>query len=285
MTTALEATDKDFEQMIYCRFPGWPDSSERWRSASAGRDYGVSMNNTSIAGVRIPDSNQKFATHSQYKSKIKTFVSFLWCIAVLGAALPAFSQSWLAGVTLVRGVVESISGDMLTVESQTGPVKIHFGSPLQLYRDMPSDLAHVNSTSFVGVTSVKQPDGSEQATEIHIFPEELRGTGEGSYLLDQSQTTASGNSRMNNGIVSKSRMTSRMTNGTVNTTPGASTLAVQYKGGTQTISVPANIPVTVLALSQEALKQGQNVLVLATKQQDGLLTATRIISRGNAPTK
>jgi hypothetical protein len=156
---------------------------------------------------------------------------------------------------------------------------------------MPSDLAHVNSTSFVGVTSVKQPDGSKRATEIHIFPEELRGTGEGSYMLDQSQTKVSGNSRMTNGMVSKSRMTngavsgSRMTNGTVNTKPGASTLTVQYEGGTQTISVPPNIPVTALALSQEALKQGQNVLVLATKQQDGLLTATRVISRGNAPTK
>ena len=222
---------------------------------------------------------------------MKTFVSFLGFIAVLGAALPAFSQSWPAGVTPVRGVVESISGDMLTVESRTGPVKIHLGSPLQLYRDMPSDLAHVNSTSFVGVTSVKRPDGSEQATEIHIFPEELRGTGEGSYMLDQSQTKVSGNSRMTNGMVSKSRMTngsvstSRMTNGTVNTKPGASTLTVQYEGGTQTISVPPNIPVAALALSQQALKQGQNVLVLATKQQDGLLTATRVISRGNAPTK
>jgi len=240
-------------------------------------------------------------THSQYESKMKTFVSFLGYIALLGAALPAFSQSWPAGVTPVRGVVESISGDMLTVESQTGPVKIQLGSPLQLYRDMPSDLAHVNSTSFVGVTSVKQPDGSEQAAEIHIFPSELRGTGEGSYMLDQSQTKVSGNSRMTNGIVSKSRMTngsvsasrmtngavsgSRMTNGTVNTKPGASTLTVQYEGGTQTISVPPNIPVTVLALSQEALKPGQNVLVLATKQQDGLLTTTRIISRSNAATK
>ena len=110
-------------------------------------------------------------------------------------------------------------------------------------------------------------------------------------MLDQSQTKVSGNSRMTNGMVSKSRMTngsvstSRMTNGTVNTKPGASTLTVQYEGGTQTISIPPNIPVTALALSQEALKQGQNVLVLATKQQDGLLTATRVISRGNATTK
>jgi hypothetical protein len=44
----------------------------------------------------------------------------------------------------------------------------------QVYRDIPSDLAHVNSASFVGVTSIKRPDGFESAKEIHIFPEELR---------------------------------------------------------------------------------------------------------------
>ena len=58
--------------------------------------------------------------NSPYKSKMKTFVSFLGFIAVLGTALPAFSQSWLAGVTLVRGVVQSISGDMLATEQQDG---------------------------------------------------------------------------------------------------------------------------------------------------------------------
>jgi hypothetical protein len=82
------------------------------------------------------------------------------------------------------------------VNSKTGPVKIRLGSPLQVYRDIPSDLAHVNSSSYVGVLSFKQPDGSERAKEIYIFPEELRGTGEGSFLLNQSQPNTESNSRM-----------------------------------------------------------------------------------------
>jgi hypothetical protein len=56
------------------------------------------------------------------------------------------------------------------IKSHTSLVQIHTGSPLQVYRDIPSDLAHVNSASFVGVTSIKRPDGSESAKEIHISP-------------------------------------------------------------------------------------------------------------------
>jgi hypothetical protein len=76
-----------------------------------------------------------------------------------------------------------------------------------------------------------------------------------------------------------------MTNGTVNARPDASTLTIQYSGGMQTISVPPDVPVTALTLSTEQLKQGQNVVVLAMKQQDGSLTATRVISRGNGSAK
>ena len=213
--------------------------------------------------------------------KTHLFVSFAGFIAVLGATLPAFSQSWPAGITPVRGVIASISDGTLAVKSETGLVQIRTGSPLQVYRDIPSDLAHVNSASFVGVTSIKEPDGSERAKEIHIFPEELRSTGEGSCLLDQDQSKPAGNSRMTNGTVSQSRMT----NGTVNARSDASTLTVQYGDGVQTISIPPDVPVTALTLSTEPLKPGQNVLVLAMKQQDGSLTATRVISRGNGSAK
>jgi len=220
---------------------------------------------------------------------MKALVLFSGFVAIL--VVPLFPQSMPAGVTSVRGVVASISDNTLTVKSKASLVQIHTGSPLQVYRDIPSDLAHVNSASFVGVTSIKRPDGSESAKEIHIFPEELRGTGEGSYLLDQDQPKPEGNSRMTNGTVSQSRMTngsvspSRMTNGTVNARPDGSTLTIQYSGGMQTISVPPDVPVTVLTLSTEPLKPGQNVVVLAMKKQDGSFTATRVISRGNGSAK
>jgi hypothetical protein len=103
------------------------------------------------------------------KMKAQSFVLFTGCL-VLGTVVPAFPESRPAGVTPVRGVVANISDDTLTVKSRTSLVQIHTGSPLQVYRDIPSDLAHVKSASFVGVTSIKQPDGSESAKEIHISP-------------------------------------------------------------------------------------------------------------------
>src|SRR3989475_7875486 len=123
-----------------------------------------------------------------------------WIVVFSGvAAAPSSAQSWPAGITPVRGVVTSVSGNVLTVNSQTGPVNIQLGRALKVYKRTPSDLAHVNSESFVGVTSVKQPDGSERATNINIFPEELRGIGEGSYLMNPAQSASS--SRMTNGTV------------------------------------------------------------------------------------
>jgi hypothetical protein len=167
-------------------------------------------------------------------------------------------------------------------------VNITLDRQVKVYARTPSDLAHVTSKSFVGVTSVKQPDGSERATEIHVFPEELRGTGEGSYLMNLDQTKNANSSRMTNGTVSGlgtangSAPRSRMTNGTVSTKSGTSTLSIEYGGGVETISVPPHVTVTALTLTADKLTPGQSVLVLAKKQPDGSLTATSIISRGSA---
>ncbi len=193
-------------------------------------------------------------------------------------------------MTPVRGVVASVSEEVLTVRSQTGLVTIHLGSPLKVFTRTPSDLAHVSRNSFVGVTSVKQPDGSERATEIHMFPEELRGMGEGSYLMTPDRA-ASTRSRMTNGTVSglgaanDSPAQSRMTNGTVNTDSGASTLSVAYSGGVEIISVPPDVSVTALTLSTDHIRQGDHVVVLAKKQTDGSLLTTRIISTRAGPAK
>ena len=206
------------------------------------------------------------------------FLSLLGWFVVLSAvtAARASGQSWPAGITPVRGVVTSVSGNVLTVNSQTGPVKIQLGSPLKVYKRTPSDLSHVNSESFVGVTSVKQPDGSERATNINIFPEELRGIGEGSYLMNPDPGQSASRSRMTNGTVAGPA--SRMTNGTVSTKSGASTLSVQYSGGVQTISVPRDVSVTALTPTADKLKPGDNVFVLAKTQKDGSFITTSVVS-------
>jgi hypothetical protein len=182
---------------------------------------------------------------------------------------------------MLRGTVTSVSANQLVLKSDTGNVTVALSQPFHLYVRAPSDFAHVKESSFIGVTTVKQPDGSERATEIHVFPEELRGVGEGSRMMAPNTSAAA--SRMTNGNVSASRMTngavsqSRMSNGSVTSTSGSS-LVVQYAGGSQNVTVPPNTPVTELKLTSKPVAAGDQVAVLAKKAPDGSLTSDKAIS-------
>ena len=182
---------------------------------------------------------------------------------------------------LLRGSVVSVSANQIVLKSDTGTVTVAIAQPFQVYTRATSDLSKVQEKTFIGVTTVKQPDGSERATEIHIFPEELRGLGEGSRMM--APATGASASRMTNGNVSASRMTngtasqSRMSNGSVSSTNGSS-LVVQYAGGSQNVTVPPNTPVTELKPTSKTLAAGDQVALLATKAADGTLTANKAIS-------
>ena len=173
------------------------------------------------------------------------------------APAPADTPAAASGtaMTPVRGTVAALSDTALTITTTTGAQQIHIVAPLRVYARTPSDLAHVTPNAFVGITSVAQPDGSQRATEIHIFPEELRGTGEGSRMMAQADggSGSGSGSTMTNGTMSPSRMTngsvsgSRMTNGKVSSTGGGTTYTVAYQGGTQTIAIPPGVTVTRIA--------------------------------------
>ena len=194
------------------------------------------------------------------------------------AATPASNPD--APVT-VRGVVTTVSPTQVVLKVDTGTVTVGLTQPFHLYARSASDLSRVTQNSFVGVTTVKQPDGTERATEIHIFPEDLRGLGEGSRMM--SPNTSAAASRMTNGNVSQSRMTngtatqSRMSNGNVSSTNGSS-LVVQYAGGSQNITVPPNTPVTELKPVSKALAAGDSVAIVAKKGADGTLSSDKAIS-------
>jgi hypothetical protein len=174
----------------------------------------------------------------------------------------------------VRGTISAVSDTALSITTSTGTQQIHVVPPLRVYQRTSSDLSHVTSNAFVGVTSVAQPDGAQRATEIHIFPEELRGTGEGSRPMAESAT--GGRSTMTNGAVSPPRMT----NGAVGTTPGGGTFTVRYPGGQQTIQIPPNVTVTAITPSQTTPSVGANVVVLAHKNGAGQLNASAVMVVG-----
>jgi hypothetical protein len=174
----------------------------------------------------------------------------------------------------VLGKIQSFSGSSLDVATPSGVVHVTVTQPLATYKQISSDLSHVTANSYVGVASVQQADGTELAKQVIIFPEELRGAAEGSVLLDAPGATT--HSRMTNGSVSSPAVShSRMTNGTVQK-GGSSTLVVRYQDGSQTISVPSGVPVTLVAKEAVTLGAGDTVYAATEKLPDGTLTTNKI---------
>lgn len=195
------------------------------------------------------------------------------------------SSAGPSGITPLRGKLAVVSDSALTVSTATGDVHVTVAGPLQVFARVPAKLSSVTPSSFVGVTSVAQRDGSQRATEIHIFPDELRGTGEGSYLMTpQPGSDSSHKSTMTNGTVQaapKAGDAPRMTNGTI-ASQGTGTLTVQYRGGTQTITIPPGVSVTAIAPVSTKLSAGATVVVLGMKQPDGTMKASSVLLADSA---
>ncbi|HKT50009.1 MAG TPA: hypothetical protein VJV96_06910 [Candidatus Angelobacter sp.] len=214
----------------------------------------------------------------------RMYVLFISAVALFAFTLTSLA-AWAQAVTPISGVkgkLQKVTSESLEIQSPKGAENVKIKQPLTTYGRESSDLSHVTSQSFVGVTSVKQPDGKEQAKEIHIFPPELKGAGEGSNMMDQASQ-----SRMTNGSVSStgSRMTngtvssgggSRMTNGTVQKQGGGQTIVVQYQNGSQTINVPPGTEVTQIVPKQQKLEAGDTIYAATEKGPDGTLTTNKV---------
>jgi len=175
----------------------------------------------------------------------------------------------------VLGKIQTFTGNSLDVATPSGVVHITVAQPLATYKQIPSDLSHVTSSSYVGVASVQQADGTELAKQVIVFPKELRGAAEGSVLLDAPGATT--HNRMTNGSVSKPAVAhSRMTNGTVQK-GASSTLVVQYQDGSQTISIPTGVQVVLVAKEAVTLSAGDTIYAATDKLPNGMLTTNKIL--------
>ncbi len=175
----------------------------------------------------------------------------------------------------VIGKVQSVTDSSIDVQTGSGVVHVNITQPVTTYKQIPSDLSHVTSTSYVGVASTEQADGKEVAKQIIIFPEELRGAAEGSVLTDPPGGAT--HSRMTNGSISRpASLHSRMTNGTVQKGSGT-ILLVQYQDGSKTISVPANVAVTQVAPEKTTLAAGDTIYLTTDKLPNGTLTTNKIL--------
>ncbi len=102
----------------------------------------------------------------------------------------------------VVGQLKVVTNDLVELQTKTGVARVEIKQPLTIYREVPSDLSHVTSSAYVGVTSVKQANGMELAKHIMIFPAEIRGAAEGSFMMDAAPNATTHN-RMTNGSVGR----------------------------------------------------------------------------------
>ena len=157
----------------------------------------------------------------------------------------------------VRGTIERVDGTTYVVKARDGvELKLTLADNAQIAGIIKASLSDIKQNSFVGVTAMPQPDGSLNAVEVHIFPEAMRGTGEGHYPWDlQPQST----------------MTNANVEQVVSAVDGR-TLTLKYKDGEKKITVPANAPiVTYVPGDKNDIKPGAKVFIVAVKQADGTL--------------
>jgi hypothetical protein len=196
-------------------------------------------------------------------------LALLACTLVTGAAEAQQAATPIDGVI---GKLQSFDGKSLEVMTPSGAVHVAVKQPLTTYKQIPSDLSHITASSYVGVASTEQADGKQVAKQVFIFPAELSGAAEGSVLTDAPGATT--HSRMTNGSVSRPASHSRMTNGTVQ--KSGTTLVLNYQGGSQTISVPPNVPVTEVAPQNVTFNPGDVIYATTEKLADGTLATDKI---------
>ena len=184
------------------------------------------------------------------------------CLAFVIAG-SAMAQAPQTPPTRLRGSISAIDDKTVTVATREGTTaKVNLADNWGVLLVVPVTMADIKENSFVGVASLKGADGTLNALEVLVFPENMRGVGEGHYPWDLKPE-----SLMTNATVAK-----------LASAPSGQTLTLTYKGGgTQTIVVKPGTPIVTFQPGTKAdAKVGAKLLVTATKDADGSLKAGRL---------
>ncbi|MGB8400545.1 MAG: hypothetical protein WCE35_17290 [Bradyrhizobium sp.] len=195
------------------------------------------------------------ARHSQ-------FIRPLFAVAMVAASSFCAIAQQPPTPSRVRGTIEGVDGDVLAVKSRSGEdVKLRMTGDIRVVGIIKIALSDIKVGSFIGTTTVPGPDGSQNAVEVHVFPEEMRGTGEGSRPYDL-------------------RPNSTMTNATVDQSVVGNdghTLLIKYKDGEKKVLVSPETPVvTYVPADRSDLKPGARIIAFMKKLPDGSLETNRV---------
>ena len=185
-------------------------------------------------------------------------------LALVAAIIAAACSAATAQTMRMRGTIEKADGNVLSLKSSDGAeVKLTLTENAMIVAVVKASMADIKEGTYLGSAAIPQPDGSQRALEVHIFPEQMRGAGEGHRPYEPVP-----NSTMTNGAASRPTVTS----------VDGSTMVVKYKDGEKKIVVPPNAPILRYEIGNKSdLKAGARFTVLAaTKEPDGTLEASRI---------
>lgn len=196
-------------------------------------------------------------------------------LSLAAAAIAGFflvGNAWAQDKPIrVRGEVIAVAGPMMTVKSRDGKeLKMRLADNVSVAAIVPIKIEDIKPNSYIGVSAMPQPDGSQRAMHVHIFPEALRGVAEGFGPWDVPPGAT-------------------MTNATVaETVAGVNgqTITVKYKDGEKKIIVPKDAAlVTYLPGDKAELKPGAKIFIIAAvPQPDGTYNVARVnVGRGVAP--
>jgi hypothetical protein len=191
-----------------------------------------------------------------------TLIRPLVIIAVVAASSLAAIAQQPPTPSRVRGSIEAVDGETLAVKARSGEdYKLRVSGDTKVVGLTKISLSDIKVGSFIGTTTVPGPDGGANAIEVHVFPESMRGTGEGSRPFDLGP-----NSTMTNATVAESV-----------TGNDGHTLLVKYKDGEKKVVVSPDTPVvTYVPADKSELKAGAKIIAFFKKLPDGSFEATRV---------
>ena len=183
--------------------------------------------------------------------------------AAVAALMTVASTAGAQDTVRVRGTIERVDGPVYVVKARDGSeLKVTLADNALVVAIVKASLADIKVGSFVGVTGMPQVDGTQKAVEVHIFPEAMRGTGEGHrpwYLQPKSTMTNANVEQVVAGV-------------------DGQTLLMKHKDGETKIVVPPDVPVVTYEKGdKDDLKAGTKIFIAAGKKQaDGTVQAPRI---------
>ena len=189
-------------------------------------------------------------------------IRLICAFLITAVSAVALAQALANPPVRIRGAVEKLDGNMLTVKARNGQtMTVKMADNFGVMGVAKASVADIGNGKYIGTTTVGEREGNLIAEEIHIFPENMRGTGEGHYDWDLRP-----NSKMTNANVAN-----------VTSMGKDRVMTVQYKGGEKKILVPESAVVVAFQPADKSeLKPGAQIFIVSQKQPDGSLTAGRV---------